>query len=174
MDAAYNEDNAYAACVVVDRSGHVVSEGSAEAKVSFPYIPRYFYYREGPALLAATRGIDFDILLVNAQGIAHPRRLGLASQLGLELDKPTIRVSTSLLVGEIKGGKDGKKEIFLGDSRVGVRLDGEPPLIISVGHMISMETSIKVVKIYWNGVGLLRPLALAHEAANRLRRSRRY
>jgi deoxyribonuclease V len=172
VDAAYKCDIVYAACVVLDRSGRVVSEGSAEVETRFPYIPGYFYYREGPALAAALHRIDFDILLVNAHGVAHPRRLGLASQLGLELGKPTVGVSTGLLAGEIKVGKEGEDDVFLGESRVGVRLEGRPPLIVSVGHMVSLETSVNVVKTFWSGVGLPRPLALAHRAANRLRLSR--
>jgi len=99
VDAAYVGDRAYASCVVVDRSGRVVSEGSAESEACFPYIPGYFYFREGPALVAAVRGLDYDILMVNAHGLAHPRRLGLASQLWLELGKPTVGVSTGLLIG---------------------------------------------------------------------------
>jgi deoxyribonuclease V len=172
VDAAYEGDHTYAACVVVDRSGRVVSEGSAEVEVSFPYIPGYFYYREGPALVAAVRGIDFDVLMVNAHGVAHPRRLGLASQLGLGLDKSTVGVSTGLLVGEVRRRSEVVSDIYLRGSRVGVRLDGKPSLIITVGHMVSLGTAVSVVKTFWGGLGLPRPLELAHEAAHRLCSSR--
>jgi deoxyribonuclease V len=162
VDAAYYNDHVWAACVVVDQSGRVVAEGSAEARATFPYIPSYFYWREGPALAAATRELDFDILMVNAQGIAHPRRLGLASQLGLELGKPTIGVSRRLLVGDLVECREGEDEILLRGIRVGMRLDGNPPLIVSVGHMISLKTAVSVVRGLWTGKGLPRPLALAH------------
>ena len=172
VDAAYVGDRAYAACVVVDRSGRVVSEGSAEYEACFPYVPSYFYYREGPALAAAVRGLDFDVLMVNAHGVAHPRRLGLASQLGLELDKPTLGVSTSLLIGEVKRRGEGISDVFLDGSLVGVRLDGGPPIIVSVGHMVSLGNAASIVEALWRKVGLPRPLALAHERARKQRRPR--
>ena len=165
VDAAYEEDNVYSACIVVDQSGRVVSKGSAKVETNFPYIPSYFYWREGPALSAAVRGLDFDILIVNAHGVAHPRRLGLASQLGLKLEKPTIGVSKQLLIGEIGKQRDGEAEIILGDTCVGVRLDGKPPLMVSVGHKISLETAVSVVRGFWTGEGLPRPLALANNLA---------
>ncbi|MCX6656558.1 MAG: endonuclease V [Candidatus Bathyarchaeota archaeon] len=167
VDAAYVGDHAYAACVVVDRSGSVVSEGSAEYETCFPYIPGYFYFREGPALVAAVRGLDYDILMVNAHGVAHPRRLGLASQLGLELGKPTLGVSTGLLVGEVKRRREGISDVFLDSSLVGVRLDGRPPLLVSVGHMISLGNAVSIVDDFWSEIGLPRPLALAHEHARK-------
>lgn len=169
VDAAYVGDHAYAACVVVDQSGRVVSEGSAEYETCFPYVPGYFYFREGPALAAAVRGLDFEILMVNAHGVAHPRRLGLASQLGLELSKPTLGVSTGLLIGEVRRRREGVSDVFLDGSLVGARLDGKPPLIISVGHMVSLGNAVGIVEAFWSGVGLPRPLALAHERARRQR-----
>ena len=163
-DAAYVGDRAYAACVVVDRSGRVASEGSAECEARFPYIPGYFYYREGPALAAAVRGLDFDVLMVNAHGVAHPRRLGLASQLGLALGKPTLGVSTGLLVGDVRRRREGVSDVFLDGSLVGARLEGRPPLIVSVGHMVQLRNAVSIVEAFWR-VGLPRPLALAHERA---------
>jgi deoxyribonuclease V len=167
VDAAYVGDRVYAACVVVDRSGRVVSKGSAEYEACFPYVPGYFYFREGPALVAAVRGLDFDILMVNAHGVAHPRRLGLASQLGLELGKPTLGVSTGILIGEVRRRREGICDVFLDGSLVGVRLDGRPPLIVSVGHMVSLGSATSIVKAFWSEVGLPRPLVLAHELARR-------
>ena len=169
VDAAYVGDHVYAACVVVDRSGRVVSEGSAEYEACLPYVPGYFYFREGPALAAAVRGLDFEILIVNAHGVAHPRRLGLASQLGLELSKPTLGVSTGLLIGEVRRRREGVSDVFLDGSLVGARLDGKPPLIISVGHMVSLGSAVDIVEAFWSGVGLPKPLALAHELARRQR-----
>jgi deoxyribonuclease V len=169
VDAAYVGDQVYAACVILNQSGRVVSEGSAEFEACFPYVPGYFYFREGPALAAAVRGLDFDILMVNAHGAAHPRRLGLASQLGLELGKPTLGVSTGLLVGEVRRRREGISDVFLDGSLVGVRLDGRPPLIVSVGHMVSLGSAASIVEAFWSGVGLPRPLALAHERARKQR-----
>jgi deoxyribonuclease V len=165
VDAAYEGDYVSAACVVLDRSHRVLSEVSTKVEADFPYIPGYFYWREGPALAIAASGLDFDVLIVNAHGVAHPRRLGLASQLGLKLEKPTIGVSRQLLIGEIGKQRDGEAEIILGDTCVGVRLDGKPPLMVSVGHMISLETAVSVVKRFWTGEGLPRPLALANNLA---------
>lgn len=127
VDAAYVGDHAYAACVVVDLSGRVVLEGSAEYEACFPYVPGYFYFREGPALAAAVRGLDFEILMVNAHGVAHPRRLCLASQLGLELSKPTLGISTGLLIGEVRRRREGVSDVFLDGSLSGQGLTESPP-----------------------------------------------
>jgi len=168
VDAAYRGETAYAACVVVDRFGSVVSEASAKAEVGFPYIPGYFYWREGPVLASVIRGVDFDVLMVNAHGKAHPRLLGLASHLGLELNRPTIGVSAHLLAGEVRRGGEASEVYLLGE-RVGIIIEGKPPLVVSVGHMVCLDTAVSIVRCFRDTSGLPWPLAAAHLSAVKLR-----
>jgi len=160
----------YAVCIAQSRSGETTSSGTATAKLSFPYIPGYRYWREGAILESAIKETGrFDVLIVHGHGIAHPRRAGLASSVGLRIGKPTIGVARRLLVGELGRENEGKTPILINRSPVGVRLSGLPPLFVSVGHMISMSSAISVVRDTWRGTGLPLPLAAAHDSARRIR-----
>ncbi len=119
----------------------------------FPYIPGLLSFRELPAILEAYEKLTIkpDLILSDGQGIAHPRRLGIASHLGLVIDKPTIGVAKTRLVGSHhtppneRGGwvplMDGEEEIgAVLRSRVDVK-----PLYISPGHRISLTSSIQWV-----------------------------
>ena len=131
----------------------VIETSLAHRPTTFPYVPGFLSFREIPAVLDALEKITTipDIILCDGQGIAHPRRLGIASHLGLLIDMPTIGVAKSLLVGkheelpEIKGSK--QPLIYKGEtigavlrSRTGVK-----PLYISSGHRISLPTAIDYV-----------------------------
>ena len=103
VDAAYQGDTAYAACVVMDGELEIVESASAAVEARFPYIPGYLAFREAPGLLSALNMVSgFDVLMVNGHGIAHPRGCGLASWIGIEVDKPTIGVARRPLMGEEK------------------------------------------------------------------------
>ncbi len=85
---------------------------------------------------------DFDILLIDGNGILHPRRFGLASHVGVLLNKPTIGVAKSLLMGKVKNGLVYDEDEVIGAE---LRLDGRP-IYVSPGHLIDLETSIKIVR----------------------------
>lgn len=131
----------------------VVETSLAHRPTTFPYVPGFLSFREIPAVLDALEKIKTtpDIILCDGQGIAHPRRLGIASHLGLLIDMPTIGVAKSRLVGkyeelpEIKGSTqpliyDGETVGAVLRSRTGVK-----PLYISSGHRISLPTAIDYV-----------------------------
>lgn len=102
-DAAFTTDDCVAGVVVWDaRSGGVVEERVAVDPVRLPYIPGLLSFREAPALLRAVRLLDSDpdVWIFDGQGLAHPRRLGLACHMGLWLDRPTLGCGKSRLVGE--------------------------------------------------------------------------
>lgn len=120
---------------------------------SFPYIPGFLSFREIPAVLDALEKINItpDIILCDGQGIAHPRRLGIASHLGVILDMPTIGVAKSLLIGkheelpDIKGNWQPLKhkgEIIGAVLRTRQRVK---PVYVSIGHKISLPTAIDYV-----------------------------
>ena len=120
------------------------------SKLVIPYIPTLLSFREIPPAMAAIKKLKIqpDIFLVDAQGFAHPYRCGFASHLGLILGKPTVGAAKSRLIGT-PYEKDG--ETFLVDkgevigAMVTTQKDAKP-IYVSIGHMVSLATSIKIVK----------------------------
>ena len=131
----------------------VVETALAYRPTSFPYIPGFLSFREIPAVLDALEKIQItpDIILCDGQGIAHPRRLGIASHLGVILDIPTIGVAKSLLIGkyeELPDTKGSWQPLIDKGEIVGAVLRTRPrvkPVYVSIGHRISLNTAINYV-----------------------------
>ena len=131
----------------------VVETAVARTPVTFPYVPGLLAFREAPALLAAFRQLERvpDVVLFDGQGYAHPRRLGLASHLGVLLDLPTIGCAKSRLVGraEEPGDARGAFAPLLDRGEVvgaAVRTKvGHAPLIVSPGYRIGVERAVAIV-----------------------------
>ncbi len=131
-----------------------VERASVRAPLAYPYIPGLLSFREGPLLLAAFEELKQtpDVALFDAQGIAHPRGLGLASHMGLCLDLPTIGVAKSRLFGEHEepGNQvgDWKPLLTKEDEVIGAVLRTRrhvTPVFVSIGHRIDLPTSIEIV-----------------------------
>jgi deoxyribonuclease V len=143
-------------------------------KVTFPYVPGLLSFRESPLILAACKELEAtpDLILVDGQGLAHPRRLGLASHLGILWDKPTIGCAKSRLCGEHKivPPKPGSYTDLVDNGEViGAVLRtklGAAPLYISVGHKVDLETAITWVLHCCRNQRLPEPTRLAHLAAS--------
>jgi deoxyribonuclease V len=151
----------------------VVEVETVEDSINFPYVPGLLSFREAPLTLASCEKLSVspDLVLVDGQGIAHPRRLGLASHLGLFLDTPTIGCAKSRLCGTHAepGDEPGSyAELRDGDETIGAVLRtkaGVKPLYVSIGHKVDLEAAI-----YWalqccRGYRLPEPTRLAHLAA---------
>ena len=131
----------------------LVEQAIARIPTAFPYVPGYLSFREIPAILAALPQLKTtpDLILCDGQGRAHPRRLGLASHLGVLLNVPTIGVAKSLLIGkheEVPREKGSWKPLLDKDETIGVVLrsrSGVKPIYISIGHKISLPTAIEYV-----------------------------
>jgi len=144
-----------------------------QGKLDFPYIPGLLSFRESPLILAACERLTAspDLILVDGQGVAHPRRMGLASHLGLFLNTPTIGCAKSLLCGrhEMPGDKPGSyAEVVDGDETIGVALRTKPgikPIYVSIGHKIDLQTARHWVLECCRGYRLPEPTRLAHLAA---------
>ena len=109
VDVSFSQDNqAVAAAVLLNRSPLKIIETSTQkVELLFPYIPGFLGFREADAMVSVLNRLedDFDAVPVNGHGIMHPRGFGLASQVGLMIDRPTIGVAKRLIVGShIKGG----------------------------------------------------------------------
>jgi deoxyribonuclease V len=142
--------------------------------LDLPYIPGLLSFRESPLILAAAETLSLtpDLVLVDGQGIAHPRRLGLASHLGILWDKPTIGCAKSRLCGrhEPVGEEPGCFAELLDNGEViGAALKtktGSNLLYISIGHKIDLAGAIKLVLNCCRGYRLPEPTRLAHLAAS--------
>ena len=142
-------------------------------KPGFPYIPGLLSFRELPLILAACEKLEVtpDLILVDGQGVAHSRRLGLASHLGLLLDVLTIGCAKSLLCGshEVPGTEAGNyTEIIDGDDTIGVALrtkTGVKPLYVSIGHRIDIKSAMQWVMGCCKGYRLPEPTRIAHLTA---------
>jgi deoxyribonuclease V len=168
-DAAYHGDESYAACVVMDEDLRLLGAASESAQVRFPYIPGYLMFREAHVIEeAARRAPGFDVLFVNGHGVAHPRGCGLASCIGLDLDVPTIGVARRLLVGDMGERRGGWAPLIHEDEVVGAEVEaGGSRVYVSVGHKVSLETSVKIVQKLTAESRFPEPLRRAHIEANR-------
>lgn len=156
----------------------LVGHSVVKDAIPFPYIPGLLSFREIPMLLNAWEELSPkpDVLLVDGIGIAHPRRLGIASHLGLTLNIPTIGVAKSVLVGsyEDPGETPGSHTPLIHKGEVvGVALRTKrkvKPVFVSPGHMISLEDSIALVSSSVLAHRLPEPTRLAHNTVNHYRK----
>lgn len=151
----------------------LVDMSVVEGSLDFPYIPGLLSFREMPLLLEAFRRLATapDLVIVDGQGLAHPRRLGIACHLGLFLDVPTVGCAKSRLLGSHSepGGQPGDRALLKDNgevigavlrTRVGVK-----PVYVSTGHRISLDMSVKWALRCLGGYRLPEPTRLAHQAA---------
>jgi deoxyribonuclease V len=156
VDVAFEDNYALTkAAVAVLRFSEleVVETAIATLPTCFPYIPGFLSFREIPAILEALNKLTVvpHLIFCDGQGIAHPRRLGIASHLGVLIDCPTIGVAKSRLVGshqEVNLEKGSQQPLIDQGETIGVVLRTKfkvKPLYISAGHRISLPTAIEYV-----------------------------
>ena len=179
-DLAYGEDGrrAWAAVALVSfPDGRLVDFATASGPPPFPYVPGYLSFREGPLVLSAFRRLRArpDLCLFDGQGLAHPRRFGLACHLGLLLGLPSVGCAKSLLVGEYEepGPRRGDwSPLRLDGLRVGAALrtrDGVNPIFVSPGHRIGIPRALRWV-LACSRYRVPEPIRLAEQLVNRLKR----
>ncbi|MBN1370055.1 MAG: deoxyribonuclease V [Dehalococcoidaceae bacterium] len=168
----------WAAVVVLNYPGLDIEDAVVvEREVTFPYVPGLLSFRELPLIVSAFEKLRIkpDLVIMDGQGIAHPRRLGLAAHLGLVIETPVIGCAKSRLCGEyrepgtIKG--DSEPLIYKGET-VGTVLrtrDGVRPVFVSPGHRIGINSASKWVLNTCRGYRLPEPIRQAHLAAGRHR-----
>lgn len=177
VDVAYAKGMCIGAVVVLDflSLSHVESQ-VARLRTRFPYIPTLLSFREVPPAFSATKKLRTrpDVFLVDGQGFAHPYRLGFATHLGLVMDRPAIGVAKSLLCGEVEP-VDGHGWSPLKDRGeiVGAKVVARPgtkPIYVSVGHRISLERAIDIVRSCTRTYRIPEPIRRAHILANEEKR----
>jgi deoxyribonuclease V len=146
MDVAYDGDIAFAAAAVWDTANtRMVESATMVNSVLTRYVPGFLGFREGPLLVRVAEKLRVrpDVFLIDGQGVAHPRKFGLACHVGLALDKPTIGVAKSRLYGR----SDQGKILDPGGEMIGrILTAGNRKFYVSVGHRISLETASDLVE----------------------------
>ncbi len=177
-------DKNLAAAVVVMRADtfEVIERAGVVRPITYPYVPGLLSFREIPALLEVfeTRiKTPFDVVMCDGQGIAHPRRMGIASHLGLWLDRPTVGCAKSRLFGEFVEpgpGRGDRSELSDRGEMIGevVRTrDRVAPVFVSPGHRCDFESATRLVLATSGKYRLPGPARMAHEFVNEVRRGGR-
>lgn len=155
VDCSYDIKNnlSRAYIIVMDFSSlHIIEEARAELPTEFPYIPGFLSFREIPVILEAMKKLKTqpDMLMVDGQGVAHPRRLGIAAHLGVLTDLPAFGVAKSRLCGkfeELPPHKGATTKLNDKGEMIGYVLRSKErtnPLFISAGHKVSHETALNI------------------------------
>lgn len=156
-----------------------IEHAFATKETAFPYVPGYLTFREGPAIIDALHHLKIKphLILVDGQGIAHPKGLGIASHLGVILDIPTIGCAKSKLIGEYvePGSKKGDwSQLYYDDRVIGAVLrtkDNIRPLFVSPGHRIDLRTSINIVLGCTGKYRIPEPLRRADYLSKKIKRN---
>ena len=151
-------------------------------EIRFPYVPGLLTFREGHAMINAVKRLRIspDVILVDGQGIAHPRGIGIASHIGIILGKPTIGCAKSRLIGEFREPRTLKGSwsyLYYKGKKVGAVLrsrDHVKPLFISPGHLIDISSSLNIVMECLSGYRIPEPLRRADSLSREVSRQRRY
>lgn len=174
VDVGYFEDVSIAAVAVLELPGLDLCDYSVgRRKIKFPYIPGLLSFREIPVILDALNKIKIipDVILCDGQGIAHPRRMGIASHLGILTNYRTIGVAKTRLIGRHDDVPDRKGEwVYLHDEDeiIGAVLrtrEAVKPLYVSIGHRIDLVSAIEVVMRCVTAYRLPEPVRSAHHLA---------
>ena len=178
-DVSTEGDRAYATVVVLDFPGlSPVEVQGFETKLTFPYVPGLLSFREIPAVAGALEKVQtpVDAVIFDAHGLAHPRRMGLASHLGLFLDVPSVGCAKNRLVGthEEPGREKGSATDLVHRGEIIGKVlrtrSGVSPVYVSVGSGIDLDSAVYLVLSCSPKYRLPETTRQAHDAANRLRR----
>jgi deoxyribonuclease V len=183
-DVSYDKstNTVYAAVIVFSFPELVLlEENHASQEASFPYVPGLLVFREGPTLIKAFEETNQepDIIIFDGQGIAHPRGIGIATHMGILLDKPSIGCAKTVLIGDFEEPEktaDSYTPLVKNGVQLGVALrtkDRVEPVFVSIGHKIDLPTAIDIVMKCSRGYRLPEPIRQTHILSNRLREEKK-
>jgi deoxyribonuclease V len=178
LDCAFSRDRRRIIATVVALKLNdftVIETATATRRVTFPYIPGLLSFRETPACIDAIEKLKArpDVFIVDGQGLAHPRRFGIASHIGLLVDKPTVGCAKSRLIGsfEMPGRRKGSySQLVDGGEVIGAVVrtrTNVKPVFVSVGHKCTLTDAIGVVLECTTKYRLPEPSRLAHQLVSR-------
>ena len=157
---------------------HLVEESWSVTTTSFPYVPGYLSFREAPAVLSVFEQLKTvpDVMILDGQGIAHPRGLGLAAHVGLLLNLPTVGCAKSILVGEhapVDDAKGSTTPLIFKGREVGQVLRTRTrvkPVYVSPGHLMDVNHAAEIVLRCSPRYRIPEPVRQAHRLVNRVRK----
>ncbi len=179
-DLSFNKgsDTVYAGIVVLRLPDlQIVEECGLQTTVHFPYVPGLLSFRESPAILEVWEKLENkpDLLVTDGQGTAHPRGFGVACNLGLWLDIPTIGCGKTLLCGKVEMPDETRgstSPIIYKNETIGAALRTKTrvkPVYVSPGHLIDLEGALDIMLLCDGGYRIPEPTRRAHLFVNRLR-----
>jgi deoxyribonuclease V len=178
LDCAFSKDgkSIFAAAIVINTADFsIIETATASRKVEFPYIPGLLSFREAPVCIDAIEKLKSvpDVFIIDGQGIAHPRRLGIACHIGLLINKPTIGCAKSRLIGTFDepGNKKGSYSPLMDSGEeigavLRTRTDVKP-VYVSVGHKCILDDAKKTILDCTTKYRLPEPSRLAHQLVGR-------
>ncbi|MEM1600762.1 MAG: endonuclease V [Sulfolobales archaeon] len=175
LDISYSKDVGVAAAVLLDFPQlNLKKYAVVKGVVEVPYIPGLLAFREAPLMIRAYEKLncEADLIVVDGHGVTHPREFGVASHVGLVLDRPTIGVAKNLLYGSVVRGSDGVEYIIVNNKVGGLvyeRLGKK--LYISIGHKISIESLKNLIPRLFKSHYLPEPTYIADAISRKFRRS---
>jgi len=171
-DQFYAGNKVISAIAVCDyKSLEVIEEKHAIVEGKIPYKSGFLFYKDGPAVIEAFNKLENkpDMLIVKGNGILHPRRIGMASQVGILLDTAAIGVTKNLMLGEVKDGT-----IYVEKEARGYELitrEHAKPIYVSPGHKVSLKTGFEIIKNCLREPHKLpEPLHLAHKYGRKVKK----
>lgn len=179
-DISFNkyEETVYAGIIVLSFPDlQEVAKSTVISKTSFPYIPGLLSFREIPSLLKAWNQLEVkpDLMVLDGQGIAHPRRMGIATHFGLVTDTPAMGCGKSLLTGKFEAlpeAAGSESLLYDRDEVIGAALRTKNkvnPVFISPGHLINLRQSLDIIKQCIFGYRIPEPTRKAHLLVNQVR-----
>lgn len=180
-DAAYTDKEVIAAAVNISYpEGIIISESIAAEPATFPYLPGLFMFREGRAILNSLIRLSStpDMIMIHGHGVAHPRRSGLASHVGVILDRPTMGIADRILVGEtstLPSSRGSMVPIIDNGEVIGMAvrtMEGARPVYASIGHRTDLDQVVTITLATTGMHRLPAPLRFAHQRARKERVSR--
>jgi len=160
MDVSYGK-YAYGAYIEFDLHGNVLKKKIVKTEVKFPYIPTYLAYREMPVLNKLIEGENPDIVMIDGNGLLHPRFFGIASHFGTLHGMATIGIAKKLLVGDLR-----KDYVFINEKKVGKKIG---KIYVSPGNKISVESACLITRKFMK-YSIPEPIRMAHMLANKARK----
>ncbi len=171
LDCAYKKDLAICAAVYYDlKKDEIIKTKIEKEEVKIPYVPTFLFIREAPIMIKNYENFkneEIDLILVDGHGLAHPRRAGLASIMGILTDTPSIGIAKRLLVGEIKWEDNMVGRLEVAGECVGIAYKNKRGKVFyaSIGHMVDLQTIYEVASLFNYDEPL--PILLAHRASRR-------
>ncbi|MGQ9845727.1 MAG: endonuclease V [Caldisericia bacterium] len=179
LDSAYTDDKIISCFLFFDFiNKKVIKKKSLISEIEFPYIPTYLSLREGPNYIKGLKDEKYDLIIVDGQGIAHPRKVGIATYLGVKLNKPSIGVAKKILYGryepceKIKGNYS--KILDNENNLIGYTLitkDNVKPIFISPGNLISFKDTLNIIVSLIGNHRIPEPLREVHIYSKKIKSS---